>query len=83
MQTKDIELIVDYFVKANSNFLKGMGVDKNKLPSRKDWINTLEPDLEKPLKEKEFFYIIWELDGNPIGHSNLTNINFAKSAKMH
>ena len=83
MQTKDIELIVDYFVKADYNFLKGMGVDKNKLPSRKDWINTLKHDLEKPSKGKKFYYIIWELDGNPIGHSNLTNIKFAKSAKMH
>jgi len=35
MQTNDIVQIVDYFVSADVEFLKGMGADKSKFPERK------------------------------------------------
>lgn len=83
MHSNEFELMVDYFLNADSKYLIGMGVDKDKLPSKKDWLPKLISDFEKPIEEKEFYYIIWEIDDKPIGHSNLTNINFGKSAKMH
>jgi len=36
MQLSDIEKIVDYFVNADLEFLKGMGADKSKLPKREE-----------------------------------------------
>jgi len=83
MQSDEIELMVDYFVNSDSKFLQGMGVDKDKLPSRENWITKLKSDFEKPIEEKEFYYIIWGIDGKPIDHSNISDINFGKSAKMH
>ncbi|MBC2845427.1 GNAT family N-acetyltransferase [Winogradskyella flava] len=83
IQENDIEKIVNYFVNADAEFLKGMGADKSKLPKRENWIKKLESELKKPYKTKEFYYIIWLLDNQEIGHSNINNIEFGKSATMH
>jgi len=79
----DIENIVDYFIEADVDFLKVMGADKNKLPERKAWIKKLKTEFEKPYNEKEFYYIVWLINGQPVGHSNINNISFGKSATMH
>jgi [ribosomal protein S5]-alanine N-acetyltransferase len=83
MQLNDINKIVDYFVFADTKFLLGMGADKSKLPNREDWINKLEIEYRKPYKAKEFYYIIWLLDNKAVGHSNINNIEYGKSATMH
>jgi len=83
LKAEDIEKIVDYFVYADEDFLKGMGADKSKLPNKDHWIKKLNLELQKPYEEKEFYYIIWLADNEPIGHSNVNNIAFNKSAKMH
>jgi len=79
----DIEKIVDYFIDAAPDFLKAMGADKNKLPQRSTWIQKLHSELAKPYKNKNYYYIIWLLDDTPIGHSNVNQIQFGASAKMH
>ena len=83
IQANDIEKIVNYFVNADAEFLKEMGADKSKLPKREDWIKKLKSELIKPYKNKEFYYIIWLLDNQAIGHSNINNIDFGESATMH
>lgn len=83
MIVNDIENIVDYFVDANAAFLKAMGADKRKLLEREAWIKKLKVEFEKPYNEKEFYYIVWLIDGQPVGHSNINSISFGKSATMH
>ena len=79
----DIVKIVDYFISADSDFLKGMGADKGKLPRRDKWIQSIQSELEKPYVEKGYHYMIWLLDEEPVGHSNINNISFGSSARMH
>lgn len=79
----DLEKIVDYFVQADSNFLTEMGAEKSKLPNKETWIQNLQTELAKPYREKSYYYIIWLLDDEPIGHSNVSHIEFGKSATMH
>ena len=83
MQPNDIEHIVDYFVNADEAYLKGMGAGQSKLPSRNEWIQKIQAELEKPYPQKEYYYIIWLLDHQPIGHSNINHIQFGEEAKMH
>ncbi len=83
MLQNDIIYVVDYFVNASADFLLGMGVDKNKLPDRSDWIKKLETEFTKPVGQKEFYYIIWLLNDKPVGHSNINNIEPGNSATMH
>ncbi len=83
LQLSDIEKIVDYFVKADTELLMRMGADKGKLPKREEWIKKLEIEYNTPFKEKEFYYIVWLIDSLPVGHSNINKINFGKDATMH
>jgi RimJ/RimL family protein N-acetyltransferase len=83
MKESDVQYVVDYFVNADPAYLKGMGADKNKLPGRVEWIAKVVEELNKPFKVKELYYIIWEIDGKPFGHSNINNIEYGKSGTMH
>ena len=60
-----------------------MGADPAKIPKREDWIALLTTDMSKPIQDRQFYYVVWEVDGVPIGHSNINNIVFGKSATMH
>lgn len=83
MISSDCERIVDYFLDADPEYILGMGAFPDKLPERSQWIEKLSRGFQKPFKEKEFYFVIWLLNGEPIGHSNLNEINFGFEARMH
>ena len=71
MCLEEMELMVDYFLQASPEFLIQMGADPDKLPQREDWLQLLEKDMAKPLKNRDFFYVTWLLNEEPVGHSNI------------
>ncbi|SMD33270.1 Protein N-acetyltransferase, RimJ/RimL family [Reichenbachiella faecimaris] len=79
----DAERVVDYFSNADVAYLKGMGADKSKLPAREEWIAAIQAELNKPFEEKQLYYVIWEVDGKAIGHSNINHITLGQEAYMH
>ncbi len=83
LEINDLEFIVDYFLKSDSDFLLVMGVDISKLPSREEWLNILTSNFYLDLDKKTFFYIIWLLDNEPVGHCNINKIDFGIEAYMH
>ncbi len=72
----DIALIIDYWLNAEHAFLKSLGVDVSKIPSKKKWEVLLSQQLNTPYEEKKSYCIIWQLNGKPIGHSNINKIIF-------
>jgi ribosomal-protein-alanine N-acetyltransferase len=83
IEPNDIEKIVDYFVNSDAEFLNAMGADKSKFPEREEWIEKLESEFEKIYKKKESYFIIWLIDDQPVGHSNINKIEFGNIATMH
>ena len=83
MKLEDVENVVDYFHEATPDFLKAMGADRNKLPERSVWIQKLRSSVVKPVQKKHYYYIIWLLDGMPVGHSNCNAIVYGQMAQMH
>ena len=83
IQENDIELIIEYWLCSDSEFLKGMGVDTNKIPARDEWIKMLSEQLSQPIEEKKSYCIIWQVDDKPVGHSNVNKIIFGEEAYMH
>jgi RimJ/RimL family protein N-acetyltransferase len=79
----DYELMVDYFLVADEAFLRGMGVDPAKLPTREAWLDRLLPDLDREDREKQAYYLGWLYDGVPIGHSNVNRIRYEEDAYIH
>ena len=79
----DIELIVDYFLNSTPEYLEGRGVDINKLPTKEEWYEILLTQFDLPVKSKNLFYLIWQFDDFPVGHSHINDIIFGEEAYMH
>jgi len=82
-QVADFEPIVNYFLNSDSDFLFNMRVDVTKLPSKDEWLKMMRSDFDKTPEDKQFYYVIWLLDGKAIGHSNINKIVFGEEAYMH
>ena len=83
IKEKDIPEITDYWLNADENFMHGMGVDLSKIPSREQWKEMLLEQINANYPEKKSYCMIWELDGKPVGHSNVNKIIFGEEAYMH
>jgi RimJ/RimL family protein N-acetyltransferase len=83
LRTEDIDAIADYWLHADRTYLEGMGVDVAKMPRREEWTEMLTGQLATPLKEKQSYALIWEVDGAAVGHSNINKILFGREAYMH
>lgn len=83
MVTADINLIIDYFLGSGHEYLKSLGVDVNKLPAKKEWEGIISNDLVQPPERRKLYYVIWQKDEIPVGHSHINDIVFGKEAYMH
>jgi RimJ/RimL family protein N-acetyltransferase len=79
----DYEGMLDYFLGAEEAFLRGMGVDPNRLPDRQLWLDRLLPDLVRPDREKQTFYLGWDYGKTRVGHSNINKIVHGDHAYVH
>lgn len=83
IQSKDIDLIADYWLNSDPDFLVSLGVDLDKRPAREDLQKMLSNQINTDIRQKQSYALIWELDGKPIGHSNVNGIDFGVEATMH
>jgi RimJ/RimL family protein N-acetyltransferase len=83
MKSEDVSLIVNYWMQSPPEFLIGMGVDLEKMPIKEALTEMLKTQTKNALDKKSSYALIWEIDGVPVGHSNVNNIKYAESAKMH
>lgn len=79
----DYEQMIDYFRSADELFLRAMGVDRCRIPTRERWLALLLPDLERPNPQKQTYYLSWLFEGLPIGHSNANQIVYGEQAFVH
>src|SRR5262245_14031839 len=83
IETSDIPLITEYWLSASEEFLRGMGADIHKLPSREKWHEMLTEQIKQPYAEKQGYATIWLIAGQPVGHCNVNKIIFGTEAYMH
>ncbi|MBI1226772.1 MAG: GNAT family N-acetyltransferase [Bacteroidetes bacterium] len=83
LQLSDIEPLTNYWLNADPDYMRGMGVDLTKMPSRENWEKMLSSQISQDYPEKQSYGIIWVLEGKPIGHSNVNKIVFGEEAYMH
>ena len=79
----DFERVLDYFLGADEPFLRGMGVDPQKLPQRAAWLERLVPDLARPDEQKQTFYVGWDYEGTRVGHCNLNPLVYGDHGYVH
>ncbi|MFN0175303.1 MAG: GNAT family N-acetyltransferase [Saprospiraceae bacterium] len=83
LEESDIPLITRYWLDATPGFLEGMGVDLNKMPGQAEWEKVLTEQLRQSIPDKKSYCIIWLLNEQAVGHSNINKIQFGKEAFMH
>lgn len=83
IEQEDVASIVNYWHQPDHDFLISMGVDLSKIPPRQDLYNMLIAQMELPYQEKQSYCIIWLLNGEAVGHSNVNKIVFGREAYMH
>lgn len=79
----DFERMIDYFLGADHAFLRGMGVDPEKLPDRQAWLESALLDHQRIEAEKERAYLAWIHEGVPVGHSSISKIRVGEEAYIH
>ncbi len=60
-----------------------MGVDPEKLPNHRDWRKLILDDLSHTIPNRQFYYLIWQINSRPVGHSNINKIVYGDHAYMH
>ena len=83
LQASDIEPLTNYWLNSDPDYMRSLGVDLAKMPSREQWLQMLSTQITQDYPEKQSYGIIWLLDGEPIGHSNVNKIVFGEEAYMH
>ena len=75
--------MVDYFTQSSDKFLRGMGIDPAKLPTREEWLVEVWDDHHKPGPEKDRVYLAWIYDGELVGHSSINKIQWGEEGSIH
>ena len=83
LEVNDISLIADYWINSTDEHLVSMGVDLAKVPKKEELETILGHQLSLPIRERNSFAVIWELNGKPIGHCNTNPTKFCEEANMH
>ncbi len=83
MALSEVGFRIRYFHDASDDYLLALGVDRKLLPTPEAWRSFHERDYGRPLKEREHYSLLWELDGQAIGFSSLDHIDFGDQAFMH
>lgn len=80
---QDIDPLLSYWLDATPDFLISLGVDINKIPQKEEFREMLRAQLSQSYEEKKAYAIIWLIDNNAVGHSNVNKIVFGQEAYMH
>lgn len=79
----ETEKLADYWVSLNSQEAFRIGVDTDEIPNKSTIIEMLKQQIALSKADKNTFILIWELNGVPVGHSNITPIEVGNSANVH
>ncbi len=79
----DFAGMIDYFLGGEHSFLRGMGIEPSKMPTREQWLAAALEDAGRDDSAKERLYVAWLIDGSIAGHSSLSHIQFGKTGHCH
>jgi RimJ/RimL family protein N-acetyltransferase len=79
----EYERVVAYFHDADDGYLRGMAVDRAKLPPRDAWLDRMVADAARPDRERELCHVGWYVDDVAVGHSNINKIVYGVEAYIH
>jgi RimJ/RimL family protein N-acetyltransferase len=83
MTLDETNIVIDYFHSSTPEYLEMLGVDPTRLPARAGWASRFRELYALPPAERGNFFVVWRLDGQPIGFSSCDKIVLGSRANMH
>ncbi len=83
MMGSEIDVIIDYYMRATPEYLEILGVDPSRLPPPQSWRERFERELALPIEQRGWIVVIWLSDDQPVGFSTSDKITFGEQANMH
>jgi RimJ/RimL family protein N-acetyltransferase len=83
MRADESTLVVSYFLSLSAGELARLGIDPAKLPDADAWNRRLREDFAQPIAQRRWHFVVWEVGGTPVGHSNIGDIERGKHGTMH
>jgi RimJ/RimL family protein N-acetyltransferase len=83
MQEADVEPIVSYWTRMGSEDLERMGVDPARVPSAEALRASLAELCRTPEAALPTCYLIWRVDGAPVGYASLKDIRRGETGSIH
>lgn len=83
LKPEDLDPLINYWIGSDAAFMLTMGVDMTKMPKESEWRTFLSKQLSQNYQEKESYCLIWLLNNQAVGHSNISKISFGQEAYMH
>ena len=80
---QDVPKLVNYWLTRTDQQLLQMGADPAKMPPANYWTDMLLDQIATPFKQKTSYAIIWEIDGEAVGHNNVNMVKYGDQALMH
>lgn len=75
--------MVSYLLDASPDFHDRLGIDATRLPAAAEWKDLVVEDLTRPLRERQFASLTWMIEGRPVGHCNINEIEYGHRARLH
>lgn len=79
----EVQYLLDYWFSRTDEQLQIMGVSRSNFPSYSSWLERIHGQISLPKDKKVSHYILWLVDGVPVGHSSLSQINYGVDACIH
>lgn len=84
LQKKDIPLFVEYWQNMSEADLGRMFIDPVKLNTNSNYMESkLLETLNTPLEQRISDPLVWEVDGEAVGFTNMNNIKRGEEAEVH
>ena len=83
MKLAETEFIIGYFHNSTPEHLEMLGVDPTRLPPRDAWRERFRREYALPDEQRTGIFVIWRLDGQPVGFSSCDKIVEGERAYMH
>lgn len=83
LDQSNLDWVVNYWTFSSDEHLISMGVDLDKIPTRKDLKQMIGSQIGLKDEQKQSLAFIAYLDNEAVGHCNVNQIHFGKEAHIH
>jgi RimJ/RimL family protein N-acetyltransferase len=83
MMASEIDVVIEYFLGATTEYLEILGVDPSRLPAADGWRERFRREDGKSIEQRSWMVLLWLMDNRPVGFSSSDKIRYGEQANMH